>query len=181
MRKGLFRSTSVFNPPRKSHYPVMPNGKPYSPSTGGNRPTRIVGIFDFVRKAPPLLFAAGALFGAAALARPAGISASAPRTMLETTPYSIALIDILPNRSNAGAWLLRRQARELGSVTGCLRVELIRQAPPLANHFALLTMWRDVASRDHYLEGPGSRAFRTRLQPLAASPIDDRLYGKVAP
>ena len=59
---------------------------------------------------------------------------------------------------------------------GCLQFDLVRQAPPTANHFALLQAWQDLPAQQAYAEAAGTKRFRAALLPISASPFDERLY-----
>lgn len=149
------------------------------PSTGGRQSTSAGGFVHARRTSASWAFIVSALLGTAAF-EPNSALAAKREGQPTIARYSVALIDIVPDRSATGASLLRLQARSLGAIAGCLRVELIRQPPPSANHFILLTVWRNAASRDRYLESSVSSAIRTQLQPLVASPVDDRGYARMA-
>ncbi|WP_375382418.1 TIM barrel protein [uncultured Sphingomonas sp.] len=104
---------------------------------------------------------------------------TAART-LQNSVHSIAMIDLHAAPAEQGSALLARHAALLTDVTGCERAEIIRQAPPMANHFALLTTWRSEEDRDRHLTGDESGRFRCSLQPLLASPVDERIYRKMS-
>ena len=104
-----------------------------------------------------------------------------PQAISGPSLFSITLIDINPDHADAGAALLRRYGGMLRSTPGCERTDLVRQPPPAANHFALVTVWRSAADRDRHLAGEAEHVFRAALQPIAASPVDDRTYSEVKP
>jgi len=92
------------------------------------------------------------------------------------TLYSIALVDVLPSEAERGAALLTRYADETRAEPGLVRLDLVRQPEPLANHFALLAVRRSASDRSAHLEHGFVRRFREDLHPLLASPLDDRVY-----
>ena len=94
----------------------------------------------------------------------------------QTSIHSIVMVDLLPAQAEQGGALLARYAALIAEVAGCDRSELIHQPPPMANHFALLLIWRSEADRDRDLSGDEAGRFRAALQPLLASPVDERLY-----
>ncbi len=90
--------------------------------------------------------------------------------------HSVAMIDLHGAQADQGSALLARYAALLADLPGCDRSDLIRQSPPMANHFALLTRWRSEDDRSAHLSSHEAGGFRAALQPLLASPIDERLY-----
>ena len=90
--------------------------------------------------------------------------------------HSTAMIDLHAAQAGQGSALLAHHVTLLADVPGCGRAELIRQAPPMANDFALVTIWRSEEDRNGHLAGDEAGQFRCSLQPLLASPVDERLY-----
>ncbi len=97
-----------------------------------------------------------------------------------STLHEIDLFDALPGSAAQAVDLLSRYASATREVPGCLRADLIRQPAPMANHFALVTVWRGQVDRDRQVSSPAARSFRAAFQDIAASPVDERLYGEVA-
>ncbi len=115
------------------------------------------------------------------LAIPAALVA-APRSGAARTTGSvvvIALIDVLPAQAAEGADLLRRYLRDVRGCGGFLDARLLRQPDPTANHFAMVTSWADDGAWDAHIASDVARRFRLALQPVAASPIDQRIYANM--
>jgi len=108
-----------------------------------------------------------------AASRPSSGEPAAPDS---GTQYSVAMVDVLPSEAERGAALLTRYADETRAEPGLVRLDLVRQPEPLANHFALLAVWRSASDRSAHLEHGFVRRFRENLHPLLASPLDDRVY-----
>ena len=90
--------------------------------------------------------------------------------------YAVAIIDLYPDKAAAGSSLLQGYAAVTARRPDCLEARLIREQTPLSNHFVLLTTWRSEAEREADQRDPATRRFRDALQPLTASPVDERLY-----
>ena len=103
-------------------------------------------------------------------------SAEPPRG---STLHEVDLFDALPGSATQAVDLLSRYASATRAVPGCLRADLIRQPAPMANHFALVAVWRGAVDRDRQVSSAAARSFRTALHDIAASPVDERLYGEI--
>ena len=113
----------------------------------------------------------------AAGARPASAAPPPPDQLPPgQAVYAVAIVDLFPDQAAAGSGLLQRYAAAMGRRPGCLEARLMRQQAPLSNHFILLTIWRSGAEREVGQHDPSTRRFRDALQPLTASPVDERLY-----
>ena len=111
---------------------------------------------------------------------PGARAASAKPAPDQATPaqavYAVAIVDLYPNKAAAGLSLLQGYAASAATRPGCLDARLIREQPPLLNHFILLTTWRSEADREADERDPAARQFRDELLPLTASPVDERFY-----
>ena len=92
--------------------------------------------------------------------------------------YDVAIVDLYPDKAAAGLGLLQGYAAAAARRPGCLEARLIREQAPLSNHLILLTSWRSEAEREADQRDPATRRFRDALQPLTASPVDERLYAE---
>ncbi len=90
--------------------------------------------------------------------------------------YAVAIVDLYPDKAAPGLSLLQGYAASAATLPGCLDARLIREQPPLLNHFILLTTWRSEVDREADERDPATRRFHNELQPLTASPVDERLY-----
>jgi quinol monooxygenase YgiN len=74
--------------------------------------------------------------------------------------------------------LLRGWAAACSKETGCERFDVLQDvARP--NHFSLYEQWRDRAAFDIHEASDTSRGVRDQLQPILASPFDERLHHRV--
>ena len=95
--------------------------------------------------------------------------------------HEVDLFDASPGSATQAVDLLSRYAAATRAVPGCLRADLIRQLAPMDNHFALVTVWRGQVERDRQVSSAAARSFRAAFQDIAASPVDERLYGEITP
>jgi quinol monooxygenase YgiN len=121
---------------------------------------------------------------AAALAALGSVHAQA--LVSEFTPpaghvYVVTLVDADPDHVDEAVALLLAHMRNAQGQPGCLQFDLVRQAPPTANHFALLQAWQDLPAQQAYAEAAGTKRFRAALLPISASPFDERLYWDATP
>ena len=94
---------------------------------------------------------------------------------------SVALVDVLPNRTKEALPLLRRYAADTRRQPGCIAFKLVEELPSLTNHFAMLGTWRSDDDRKTYEGTSAVVTFRNALQPFTASPVDQRTYVDLAP
>ena len=94
---------------------------------------------------------------------------------------SVALVDVLPNRTKEALPLLRRYAADTRRQPGCIAFDLVEELPSMTNHFVMLGTWRSDDDRKSYEGTNDALTFRNALQPFTASPVDERIYRDVAP
>ena len=110
-------------------------------------------------------------------ARPALAAPSPPdQARPAQAVYTVTIVDLYPDKAAAGAGLLQGYAAAAARRPGCVEARLMREQGPLSNHFILLTTWLSEAERVADQRDPATRRFRDALQPLTASPVDERLY-----
>ncbi len=86
----------------------------------------------------------------------------------------VAFVDIDPRQADLVLALLRAYGDASRRALGARRFEVLRElARP--NHFTLLETWDNEATRQAYGVSDATKQFRARLQPLLASPFDERL------
>ncbi len=86
----------------------------------------------------------------------------------------VAFVDVDPKQADQVLGLLRAYGDASRRAPGARRFEVLRElARP--NHFTLLETWDNEAARQAREVSEATRQFRTRLQPLLASPFDERL------
>jgi len=89
------------------------------------------------------------------------------------TVYVITHVDVIPNPQAAG--MLQRLAEASRKEPGNLRFDVV-QHTMRANHFTVIERWRDQAALDAHVSAAHARQYRDELQPLAGSPLDERVY-----
>lgn len=120
------------------------------------------------------------LAAALALSATIGIANAAPSSR-NADVYAVTLIDIQPDRIAPGAELLTRYLQALRSTKGCVPSELVQQPAPSINHVALITIWGTPPIVIGMSQATLPNAFVMPLQPITASPLDDRLYRRLTP
>ncbi len=86
----------------------------------------------------------------------------------------VAFVDIDPKQADEVLALLRVYGDASRRAPGVRRFEVLRElARP--NHFTLLETWDSEAARQAHEVSEATKQFRARLQPLLASPFDERL------
>jgi quinol monooxygenase YgiN len=89
--------------------------------------------------------------------------------------YVVTHIDTIPAPGSDGPSLLKRLADDSRKDEGNLRFD-VWQHTMRANHFTVVEVWRDQKSLDAHAAAAHTRQYRETLQPLAGSPLDERLY-----
>lgn len=88
--------------------------------------------------------------------------------------YVIAFVDVDPKQADQALAMLRAYGDACRHAPGARRFEVLRELAR-ANHFTLLETWDSEAARQEHEVSEAAKQFRTRLQPLLASPFDERL------
>lgn len=96
-----------------------------------------------------------------------------------TEVISVVLVDIVPTRASDSKTLLIRYVQQTRKEPGCKRLELLEQSGHSSNHWALIAVWQSSEFKEAHLARGFTREFREHLQPLLASPLDDRSYTSV--
>lgn len=89
--------------------------------------------------------------------------------------FVVTHVDTIPTPGSDGPGLLRRMAEESRRDEGNLRFD-VWQHTMRANHFTIVEAWRDRRSLDAHATTAHTKQYRQTLQPLAGSPLDERLY-----
>jgi len=92
----------------------------------------------------------------------------------------VTIIDVLSNAnvpqnvetSNA---LLAKLATDTQQASGLVSFKVVREAGR-ANHFIILSVWKDMKSFEEYSGAEATRAFRQAFQPRLGGPFDERIY-----
>jgi quinol monooxygenase YgiN len=91
------------------------------------------------------------------------------------TVYVVSHVDTIPAPGSDGPGLLRRLADDSRKDEGNLRFDVWQHAMR-ANHFTIVEVWRDQKALDAHAAAAHTKQYRETLQPLAGSPLDERLY-----
>jgi quinol monooxygenase YgiN len=93
----------------------------------------------------------------------------------ETAVYVVAYLEVMPPSTAEAAALLRqyRAASRTDEGYGYFEVLQQRDRP---GHFAIVQVWQDQQAFDTHAMASHTRQCRERLQPLCASPYDERLH-----
>jgi quinol monooxygenase YgiN len=87
--------------------------------------------------------------------------------------YLVTYIEVAPGASGKALGLLRTVRAASRKAEGVVRFDTFqrRERP---NHFAMIEMWKDAASRDANLAAAHTRKFREAIQPLLVAGWDER-------
>lgn len=107
--------------------------------------------------------------------RPYKTLSAAPEVAVSArgTLYVVTHVDVIPNPQAAG--LVARLAEASRKEPGNLRFDVV-QHTMRANHFTVIERWRNQAALDAHVSAEHTRKYRDELQPLAGSPLDERVY-----
>ena len=116
------------------------------------------------------------LIAAVALVTAPVLRAQIPASTLPAADlvYVVAFVDIDPKQTDQVLALLRAYGDACRHAPGARRFEVLRELAR-TNHFTLLEAWDSEAARQEHEVSEVTKQFRTRLQPLLASPFDERL------
>ena len=89
--------------------------------------------------------------------------------------YTATYVEVVPPSAVAGAALLRQHERASSQDPGNLRVEILQRIDR-PNQFTILAAWKDQKAFEAHRATPATRQFLDKLQPLLASPNDERLH-----
>ncbi len=87
--------------------------------------------------------------------------------------YVVGYMDLDPTRSADGTTLLAEEALAAKRVPGCVEILLVKeQGRP--NHFIFIEIWRSATEWNAFRGGAQYKHLRDQLQPMFASPYDER-------
>jgi quinol monooxygenase YgiN len=97
------------------------------------------------------------------------------RTEIIAPPSLVFIIhvDAMPQFTAPAIELLRNYRKNSLKDNGAKRVEVLQQVGH-PNHFTIVEEWDNQASYDAHVSAPGTREFRTNLQPMLGAPFDER-------
>ena len=103
---------------------------------------------------------------------------AAPTPLAKQALYVIAHVDVAPGPGADPAGLLTRHAEDSRGDQGNVRFDVLQHAMR-ANHFTVIEAWRDERALGAHASAAHTLRYRTDLQPLTGSPLDERLYRAV--
>jgi quinol monooxygenase YgiN len=93
--------------------------------------------------------------------------------------YVLTHVDIAgPNNRDAANEMLKQMSEGGRKEPGAVRFEVWQQANR-PNHFTVVEVWKDAASRDSHVVAASTRALRDKLGPIIGALYDDRAYSAV--
>jgi quinol monooxygenase YgiN len=93
----------------------------------------------------------------------------------DATFYTATYVEVVPPAEAQGAALLRQYLAASRKDPGNLRFEVLQRVDR-PNQFVILAAWKDKQAFEAYAATAPAREFREKLQPLVASPNDERLH-----
>src|SRR5262249_50317800 len=87
----------------------------------------------------------------------------------------IVHVDLISDFLETGLPLLTQFVSDSRKDPGCQRFEIFQQIDR-TNHFTLIETWKDRAAFDAHEKAEHTKAWRAKLQPILASPFDERLH-----
>jgi len=91
------------------------------------------------------------------------------------TFYTVTYVEVGPALAAQGAALVKQYGEATRTAPGATRVERL-QRPDRPNQLVVLAAWTDQPAFEAHQAAAATSQFQGTLQPLAASPIDQRLH-----
>ena len=95
-----------------------------------------------------------------------------------TPVYVVINIDVAPDHAAEGRAVLVEEGRLSRLDAGFMSWQLL-QRTDRDNHLAIVEAWSSDADFDRHVETDHARATRQTLQPILASPFDERIFKAV--
>lgn len=92
----------------------------------------------------------------------------------------VIYVDLEPAQAAGGSSLLVKQLQAEGRDVGC-RVAFLIKEDGRPNHFMIVERWSSIENLNAFRNSDPYRRFRNALQPMLASPLDERAGHQVAP
>jgi len=92
--------------------------------------------------------------------------------------HVVTHVDTIPGGQADPPGLLKRLAEASRTEQGCLRFDVV-QHTMRANHFTVIEVWQNPKALDAHAAALHTKQYRDGLQPMAGSPLDERLYKTV--
>src|SRR5665213_532262 len=90
--------------------------------------------------------------------------------------YVLTFTDVLPANILVGTATVKQYAADTRKDPGIERVEVIAQVGGHANHMVIIEVWKDEASFSKHESAAHTLNFRSKMQPLLGSPLDQRFH-----
>jgi quinol monooxygenase YgiN len=88
--------------------------------------------------------------------------------------YVVTHVDTIPSPQSDAPGLLKRLADDSRKDDGNLRFDVLQS--DRKNHFTVVEAWRNQRALDAHTAAMHTKQYREQLQPLAGSPLDERLF-----
>jgi quinol monooxygenase YgiN len=92
--------------------------------------------------------------------------------------HVVSHVDTVGGGQTDAPGLLKRLAEASRKEQSCLRFDVL-QHTMRANHFTVIEVWENQRALDAHAAAPHTKEYRDGLQPMAGSPLDERLYRAV--
>jgi quinol monooxygenase YgiN len=89
--------------------------------------------------------------------------------------YTVTYVEVVPPSAAQGAALLRQYGEAIRKAAGAVRVEVLQRIDR-PNQFAVLAAWTEQKAFEAHQAAPATTDVHAKLQPLLASPNDQRLH-----
>ena len=106
-----------------------------------------------------------------------GVTAPAPAD--DAAFYTATYVEVVPPAAAQGAAWLRQYGEAGRKDTGSLRLEILQRIDR-PNQFTILAAWKDQKAFEAHRAAAPATEFRDKLQPLLASPNDERLHNALS-
>ena len=97
----------------------------------------------------------------------------------DATFYTATYVEVVPPSTVEGAGLLRQYREGSRRDAGNVRTEVLQRLDR-PNQFTVLAAWKDQKAFEAYAAAAPTKELREKLQPLLASPNDERLHNALS-
>jgi quinol monooxygenase YgiN len=95
------------------------------------------------------------------------------------TFYTVTYVEVGPPSAAQGAALVRQYGEATRKATGAVRVESLQRIDR-PNQFVVAVAWTEQKAFEAHQAGPATKEFQGKLEPMLASPNDQRLHGALS-
>jgi len=107
------------------------------------------------------------------------IAMMSPANAQDATVYVVSYVEVVPTATDQALALLKPFAEAARKEDGSVRFEVLQRTAP-THHFAILEAWKDAKAQEAHAAAAATKAMREKLQPLLASPYDERPHVALA-